>query len=109
MDERKRTKPLEVLSRYKFVLLAAALGAALLLWPAGPGAPEAADSRADAAPSPRASTRRESWYSLYRPLSLPRRRRTGCSPARGRTDSHPASPSPAARKAISIGRIPGGK
>ena len=31
MDERKRTKPLEVLSRYKFVLLAAALGAALLL------------------------------------------------------------------------------
>ena len=46
MDERKRTKPLEVLSRYKFVLLAAALGAALLLWPTGPGAPEAADSRA---------------------------------------------------------------
>ena len=46
MDERKRTKPLEVLSRYKFVLLAAALGAALLLWPTGPGAPETADSRA---------------------------------------------------------------
>ena len=48
MDERKRTKPLEVLSRYKFVLLAAALGAALLLWPTGPGAPETADSRAPA-------------------------------------------------------------
>lgn len=39
MDERKRKKPLEVLSKYKFVLLAAALGAALLLWPTGPAAP----------------------------------------------------------------------
>ena len=43
MDERKRKKPLEVLSRYKFVLLAAALGAALLLWPTGTGAPGAGD------------------------------------------------------------------
>ena len=37
MEERKRNKPLEILNKYKFVLLAAALGAALLLWPAGPG------------------------------------------------------------------------
>lgn len=42
MDERKRKKPLEVLSKYKFVLLAAALGAALLLWPAK--TPETAES-----------------------------------------------------------------
>ena len=40
MEERKRNKPLEILNKYKFVLLAAALGAALLLWPAGPGGPE---------------------------------------------------------------------
>ena len=43
MDERKQKKPLEVLSKYKFVLLAAALGAALLLWPTGPGAPDTAE------------------------------------------------------------------
>ena len=43
MDDRKRKKPLEVLSKYKFVLLAAALGAALLLWPTGPGAPDTAE------------------------------------------------------------------
>lgn len=47
MDERKRKKPLEVLSKYKFVLLAAALGAALLLWPTGPGAPDAAEDTPD--------------------------------------------------------------
>ena len=40
MEERKRNKPLEILNKYKFVLLAAALGAALLLWPAGPGGEE---------------------------------------------------------------------
>ena len=33
MDKRKLTKPLEVLSRYKYALLVAALGVALLLWP----------------------------------------------------------------------------
>lgn len=32
-DERKKIRPLEVLGRYKYVLLVAALGAALLAWP----------------------------------------------------------------------------
>ena len=44
MEERKRNKPLEILNKYKFVLLAAALGAALLLWPAGPGGTEASQT-----------------------------------------------------------------
>lgn len=44
MDDRKRKKPLEVLSKYKFVLLAAALGAALLLWPTDPRAPASAEN-----------------------------------------------------------------
>ena len=39
----KSKKPLEILSKYKYVLLAAALGAALLLWPTGGGAAEPAE------------------------------------------------------------------
>ena len=31
--KRKLTKPLEILGRYKYVLLVVALGAALLAWP----------------------------------------------------------------------------
>ena len=38
-DEGKRRLkgPLEILSRYKYVLLVAAVGAVLLLWPSGEG------------------------------------------------------------------------
>lgn len=41
-DERKLTKPLEVIGRYKYALLVALLGAGLLLWPghAAPASPE---------------------------------------------------------------------
>lgn len=34
-DERRRIKPLEILNRYKYVLLVVALGAVLLAWPQG--------------------------------------------------------------------------
>lgn len=36
--KRKLTNPLEVLGRYKYVLLVVLLGALLLLWPGGRGA-----------------------------------------------------------------------
>ena len=42
--KRKLTKPLEVLGRYKYALLVVLLGALLLLWPGGRGAPEGTDS-----------------------------------------------------------------
>lgn len=42
--KRKLTKPLEVLGRYKYALLVVLIGALLLLWPGGRGAPEGADS-----------------------------------------------------------------
>ena len=63
MDGKKRQKPLEVLSRYKFVLLAAALGAALLLWPADAGIPEAAE-KLSAQTGVRAGTVRETEEAM---------------------------------------------
>ena len=42
--KRKLTNPLEVLGRYKYVLLVVLLGALLLLWPGGRGAADRTDS-----------------------------------------------------------------
>ncbi len=46
-DKGKLTSPLAFLDRYKFVLLIAAMGAALLLWPAGSGTGEVSEKTSD--------------------------------------------------------------
>lgn len=50
--KRKLTKPLAALGRYKYALLVAALGAALLLWPEG----EAASGGGESGPAAQSST-----------------------------------------------------
>ena len=47
--KRKLTAPLAVLNKYKYVLLVAALGALLLLWPTGQKAAESAPAEASSA------------------------------------------------------------
>ena len=67
--KRKLTKPLEILGRYKYVLLVVALGAALLAWPGsrkpGGSSPDSALPEAgSAAPAGRenlADTERAGW------------------------------------------------
>ena len=51
--KRKLTKPLELLGRYKYVLLVVALGAALLAWPGtgGAGASPAPETTPETGPA----------------------------------------------------------
>ena len=68
-DKRKLTNPLAFLGRYKFVLLVAALGAVLLLWPAGPAAGEKQEPAAGQPTSVQAAPVKETEAAMEAILS----------------------------------------